>query len=119
MSSRRPERVAEAMREVLSELILREIKDPRVGMITITSVEVTPDLRHAKVYFSCVGDEAQRDRTLTGLSRAAGFLRRELTRQLHLRYAPDLRFLFDRGIEEAEHMAQVLRGLGRDRDGES
>src|SRR4051812_24069951 len=105
MSSRRPERVAEAMREVVSELILREIKDPRIGMITITSVDVTPDLRHAKVHFSCVGDDEARQRTHTGLTRASGFLRRELTKQLHLRYAPELRFVFDHSVEDAEKMA--------------
>ena len=70
MSGRRPERVAEAIRDVIAEMLLREIKDPRIGMVTLTSVELTDDLRHAKVYFSCVGDEAARERSLHGLRSA-------------------------------------------------
>lgn len=109
---RRPERVAEAMREVISELLLHEVKDPRISMVTITRVDVAPDLRHAKVYFTCSGDDASRQRTAAGLARAAGFLRSQLTRQLQLRYAPEIRFILDRSLEEADKLAEALRKIG-------
>ncbi|HYD48364.1 MAG TPA: 30S ribosome-binding factor RbfA [Terriglobales bacterium] len=106
---RRPERVAEAMREVISELLLREVKDPRIGMVTVTRVDVSPDLRHAKVYFSSAGDSDSRNKTLIGLNRAAGFLRSQLTKQLNLRYAPEVRFIRDTSLDDAGRLAQVLR----------
>ena len=109
MSVRRAERVGEAVREVIAELLLREIKDPRIGMITLTGVELSADLRHGKVYFSCVGDEAARQRSLSGLRSAAGFIKAQVTRRLHLRYAPELTFVFDAAIEVADRLASLLR----------
>ena len=109
MSGHRTERVAEAIREVIAELLLRDIKDPRVGMVTLTSVEMSDDLKHGKVYFSCVGDEAARQRSLSGLRSAAGFVRAQVTRRLRLRYAPQLTFVFDPGIEVADRLAALLK----------
>lgn len=110
MSGHRPERVGEAAREVIAEMLLREIKDPRIGMITLTTVEVSEDLRHAKVYFSCVGDESARQRSLSGLRSAAGFIKAQLTRRLKLRYAPELTFIFDSSLEIAERVSHLLKG---------
>ncbi len=109
MSARRADRVAEAVREVIAELLLRDIKDPRIGMITLTSVEFSDDLKHARVYFSCVGDSAARERSLRGLRSAAGFIRSQVTRRLKLRYAPDLTFLFDPSLEVADRVATLLK----------
>lgn len=109
MSGHRAERVGEAVREVLADLLLREIKDPRIGMITLTAVEVSGDLRHAKVYFSCVGDAAARERSLDGLRSAAGFIKAQVTRRLHLRYAPEFTFMFDSAIEVADRLTGLLR----------
>lgn len=109
MTVRRAERVGEAMREVIAELLLRDIKDPRIGMITLTGVDLTDDLRHAKVYFSCVGDAAERERSLKGLRSAAGFIRGQVTRRLRLRCAPDVTFLFDSAIEGADRLANLLK----------
>jgi ribosome-binding factor A len=108
MSGRRAERVGEAMREVIADMLLRDIKDPRVGMVTLTAVQLTDDLRHAKVYFSCVGDAAVRERSLQGLRSAAGFIRAQLTRRLQLRAAPEVTFLFDPTLENAERLATLL-----------
>lgn len=110
MSGHRQERVAEAIREVLSELVLRELKDPRVQGVTITRVDVSPDLRNARVYFSTVGSEQDHNRATQGLIRSAGFLRSHLTRELQLRYAPELRFVFDHSIEEAEKLNRLIHG---------
>ena len=109
MSRRRAERFGEAVREVLADLLLREIKDPRVGMVTLTTVELSDDLRHAKIYFSATGDAAARQRSLDGLRSAAGFLRAQVTRRLQLRYAPELLFYFDPGIEAAERLSTLLK----------
>lgn len=109
MSGRRADRVAEAVREVIAELLLRDIKDPRIGMVTLTTVEFADDLKHARVYFSCVGDAALRERSLRGLRSAAGYIRSQVTRQLKLRHAPDLTFLFDPSLEIADRVATLLK----------
>jgi len=97
------------MRAAIAEMLLRDINDPRVGLVTLTTVELTDDLKHAKVYFSCVGDQAEHQRSLQGLRSAAGFIRAQITRRLQLRYAPELSFVFDPSIEEAERLATLLR----------
>ena len=109
--SRRSERVADAVQQAVAELLLRDIKDPRIGMVTITQVRMSPDLRHARIFFSRLGDESERAESLRGLRSAAGFLRSQLTRRLALRVAPDLVFEFDPGLEQSERMAQLLKGL--------
>ncbi len=112
MSGHRAERVGEAIRQAIADLLLREIKDPRIGMVTLTRVEITDDLRHAKVYFSCVGDETVRARSLHGLRSAAGFIRAHVTRQLKLRYAPEILFQFDPSLEAADRLTVLLKNAG-------
>ena len=112
MSGRRADRVGEAVREVIAEMLVRDIKDPRIGMVTLTTVELTADLRHAKVFFSCVGDAVARERSLNGLRSAAGFIRSQVTRRLQLRCAPELTFVFDPSIEMAGRLASLLRDAG-------
>lgn len=109
MSARRADRVAEAVREAIAAMLLRDIKDPRIGMITLTTVELSDDLKNAKVYFSCVGDAAARERSLNGLRSAAGFIKAQVTRRLKLRYAPGLTFLFDPSLEVADRIAHLLK----------
>ena len=111
MTGHRAERVAESVRAVIADLLLREIKDPRVGMVTLTAVHLTDDLRHCKVYFSCVGDDEGHARALTGLRSAAGFIRRQLTRRLQLRYAPEVTFEFDPSLEISDRLSALLRGV--------
>lgn len=99
-------RVADQIQRDLTELIVRELKDPRVGMITIQSVEVTPDYAHAKVFFSLlVGDPVQ---TEEGLNQAAGFLRSCLFKRLHIHTVPTLHFVFDRTTERAADMNALI-----------
>ena len=111
MSGRRAERVAEAVRGVIAEMLLRDVKDPRIGMVTLTTVELTDDLRHCRVRFTCVGDPATRQRSLDGLHSAAGFIKSQLTRRLRLRYAPELTFELDDSLDKAERLASLLRAL--------
>jgi ribosome-binding factor A len=109
MSQRRMEKVAEAIRQVVSMAILVEIKDPRVRDVTVTYVEVSPDLRVAKVHVSVMGDETHQNLTLRGLQSAAGFLQAKLARELELRYTPKVTFLLDQGVKKSIEIAKILR----------
>lgn len=104
----RAERVGEQMQRELADLIRREVKDPRVGFVTISAVEVSRDFEHAKVFISLLGDDAQTEQALEGLNHAAGFLRRELARRLLLRIVPKLRFVQDRSIAEGSRLSALI-----------
>jgi ribosome-binding factor A len=108
---KRSERLGELILAEISELITREIKDPRIGFVTFTRVEMSDDLRHAKVFVSSFGAEPEKTRTLQGLSSATGYMRRHLGRALHLRYTPELSFLLDDSLEHGAKIAQILRQL--------
>jgi ribosome-binding factor A len=113
--SRRTDRVNDVLRAELSDLLLRDVHDPRVKLASVTSVEVTPDLRRATVKVSALGDDAQRQGTLEGLRHAKGFLRTELAHRLRLRATPELIFELDRGAEHSQRISDLLEGLhGRD-----
>jgi len=109
MSERRVQKVAEAIRQVVSMAILVEIKDPRVRDVTVTYVEVSPDLRTAKVHVSVMGDDTHQNLTLRGLQSAAGFLQAKLARELELRYTPKIVFLLDQGVKRSIEIAKILR----------
>jgi ribosome-binding factor A len=109
--SRRTEQVAEAIKEEVSTLIQRELKDPRLGFVTVTRVEVSPDLKYAKVFFSVLGDDNTKTETLKVLKRASGFLRRELSRILTTRYTPELHFEFDVAMEHGDKIQRLLLQL--------
>ncbi len=116
--SRRPEQVAEAIRAILAEALLRgEVRDPRVGLVTISSVEVTRDLSVAKVMVAPHGDsEEELEAAVEGLTSAAGYLRRMVAQQLTTRSVPELRFVRDRGLEHARRIGELLESLKRGED---
>lgn len=107
----RLERLADQMREEIAAMITTELKDPRIGLATVTRVELSGDLRHARVRVAVLGDEAAGAKTLEGLSSAAGYLRGELGRRLRVRRAPELVFILDHGAEEAQKIEELLRKL--------
>jgi len=108
MEERRVGRIEEQLRVELSEII-DEIEDPRVGLTTVTAVKVSPDLRHARVFVSVIGDEAQRKKTMQGLNSAAHFARRALSQRLkHLRRIPELSFAYDESIETGNRIDELL-----------
>ena len=109
--SRRTLQVGELLREELTDIIRREVKDPRLGFWSITRVEVPPDLRSARVYVSVLGSDEERAGTLKALSSAAGFIRHHLKPRLRMRQIPDLEFRDDRSMEHADEIGRVLRGL--------
>lgn len=109
MSSRRIAKVAEAVREQVSTSILFELKDPRVKYVTVTGVEVSPDLRSAKVHVSVMGDEKTQRLTLRGLESARGFLQARLAERVQLRYTPILHFHLDQGVKRSIETSRLLR----------
>jgi len=109
-------RVAEQLRRELAELIRTEVKDPRVGMVTVGDVEVSKDLAYAKVFFTVLGDEKAGREAQQGLNRAAGFLRRQLSHIMRMRQVPELRFIFDEtSITGARLSALIDEAVRRDR----
>ena len=108
MPSRRAQKVAEAIREVVSMAILAEMKDPRVQDVTVTYVEVAGDLRSAKVHVSVMGDEAKQRLAVHGLTRAAGFLQARCAARIDMRYTPRLQFLLDQGVKKSIAIAKIL-----------
>jgi ribosome-binding factor A len=114
-SSQRQTRVGEQIREDLTELITREVHDPGVGFITITRVDVTPDLQQARVYYTTLGDEQARRETRRALERASPFLRRQLGRRLRLRRIPELQFFYDESIERHDRIERILQDIELER----
>jgi ribosome-binding factor A len=107
MSRGRPQKVADLIQRELSELIRLEVRDPRVGMLTITSVDVSPDLSHAKVFITLLQKEKVED-TLQGLQRAAGFLRSQLAQRMKMYTTPELRFVYDESVERGDHLSRLI-----------
>jgi ribosome-binding factor A len=108
MTSTRTARVARQVQQELSQILEEQLKDPRVGMVTLTSVHMTPDLRLARVYFSRLGDAGERQEARVALEHAAGFLRHELGQRLRLRYLPELRFYIDDSLERYDRISELL-----------
>jgi len=106
--TRRTDRLAEEVREEVAQMISGELKDPRIGFVTVTRVTVTPDLRQARIFVGVLGAERQRAATLTGLRQASGFLRRALGQRLRLRHTPELTFQYDEGLEASDRVARLL-----------
>ncbi|HLS07821.1 30S ribosome-binding factor RbfA [Lentibacillus sp.] len=113
MSNIRANRVAEQMKKELGELIGQKIKDPRVGFVTVTDVEVTGDLQQAKVFITVLGDEEEKHDTLIGLAKAKGFIRSEIGKRIRLRKTPEITFEFDEAYEHGNRIEEILRDLNK------
>jgi ribosome-binding factor A len=113
MSDLRVNRVGEQMKKELGDILGKKIKDPRVGFVTVTDVEVTGDLQQAKIFISVLGDEKQKQDTLIGLAKAKGFIRSEIGQRIRLRKTPELLFEFDEAIEKGNRIEHILRDLNR------
>jgi len=106
-SSGRPQKLGDLIQRELSELLQRELRDPRVGMITLTGVDVSPDLSHAKVFFTIL-DKQKLDDAREGLKRAAGFLRSQLAKRIKLYTTPELRFEYDESVERGDRLSRLI-----------
>ena len=114
MPSTRQRRVQEMLVQEISDIVRREMKDPRIGFVTITDAEVTSDLRHARVFFTVLGDAAAREETGAALSRAAGFIRSEFARRAQMRFVPEIRFEFDPSVERGARIHELLTQVRQD-----
>jgi len=103
----RPQRLGDLIQREVSELIRLELRDPRVGMITITSVDVSPDITHAKIFFTVLEKEKLPE-TLEGLKRSAGFLRAQLAKRIKMYTTPELRFVYDESVERGDHLSRLI-----------
>lgn len=109
MASRRSQRISDQIQKEISALLIKGIKDPRIGFVTITGVEVTPDLHLAKVHYSVLGDGEVRRNTAQGLKKAVPFIRHELGQRMKLRYTPDLMFQYDSSLDYGDRIETLLR----------
>ncbi|MEY2405185.1 MAG: ribosome-binding factor [Acidimicrobiaceae bacterium] len=103
-------RVNEALREVLSSRIAEGLKDPRIGFVTVTAVETSPDLRHARVYVSVLGDETARGESLEGLQSAHALLQARIAGELRMKHTPELKFVYDETVEQGMRINEILEG---------
>jgi len=108
MTVKRAEKVAEAIHEIVSALLIKGVKDPRIGFTTITGVKLSEDLHLATIYFTVVGDEEEKRAAADGLNSARGFLRRELSKNLRMRYVPDLLFRYDASLDYGRRIDNLL-----------
>ncbi len=114
MQFKRSDRVKEVMREEISQMLMGDIKDPRIGFATLTRVELSDDLRNAKVFVSVMGSEAEKKKTIKGLENATGFIRKELRHRLRLKFIPEIIFKIDTSIEHGEKIARLLEELKKE-----
>ena len=116
MSKGRPQKVADLIQRELSDLLRREVRDPRVGMVTLTSVDVSPDLSHAKVFFTIL-EKDKKDETTKGLQRAASFLRSQLSHRMSMYTTPELRFVYDESVERGDRLSRLIDSVVPPRKG--
>lgn len=114
--SYRPSRVAEAFREELMNMIQTDLKDPRIGFVTVTHVNVSRDLRHAVFFLTVMGDSKQKEETLKGLARAKGHIRSELGRRIRLRFLPEIVFELDPSIDASLKVSEILKKLEEEKE---
>jgi ribosome-binding factor A len=115
MSQRRLEKMSELLRETIADLLLRKSKDPRLKEVNVTGVKVTADLKKAVVHYSVLGGDEAKAEAKKALDKAAGFVRAAVGENLRLKYSPEIKFEFDRNLEYAQHMNEVLNQLAEDR----
>lgn len=111
MTKHRANRLAETLKEEISQMIREEIKDPRLGFVTVTAVDVVEDLGHAKVYISVLGSAEEAKESLAILNRAAGYVRGELGKRIRVRHTPEIVFKYDPSIEQGAHIAKLLKDV--------
>jgi len=114
MENTRTNRVAEQMKKEIGEIINQKLKDPRIGFVTVTDLDLTNDLQHATVYVTVLGDETEKEESLIGLTKASGFVRSEVGKRIRLRKVPEVVFQFDEAHEHGNRIESILRKLKED-----
>ncbi len=116
MSQLRIEKIQELMKQEISQIILQELKDPRIGFVTVTQVEITGDLRNAKIYVSLMGSEKQIQDCWRGLQSSLGFIRREIGQRIRLRVTPELTFQLDKSLDYSAHIQELLLKIKKEEE---
>ncbi|CUH96135.1 hypothetical protein P22_2223 [Propionispora sp. 2/2-37] len=116
MGQLRVEKVQAFIKQEASKMILNELKDPRIGFVTVTQVEVSGDLRHAKIYLSLMGSDEEKAKSWQGLSKAVGFLRTEIGKRLKMRFSPELTLHLDESLDYSEKIQKLLLKIKQDED---
>ena len=114
MSQLRVEKVQELIKQEVGKMLLTDLKDPRIGFVTVTHVEVTGDLREAKIYVSIMGDDKQVEESWKGLQSSLGFIRREIGQRIRLRFTPTIEFALDTSLDYSEHIQKLLLQIERE-----
>ncbi len=112
--SKRVNRVAEQMKKELGEIILQKVKDPRIGFVTVTDVEVTGDLQNATIFISVLGSDSEKEATLKGLNKAKGFIRTEIAKRIKLRVTPEIEFEFDESVAYGNRIETLLTQVNKE-----
>ena len=112
----RIEKLQELIKQEVSKMLLYDIKDPRIGFVTVTDVEMTGDLREAKIFVSIMGNDEQIKDTMEGLQSALGFVRREIGKRIRLRFTPEISFAPDKSLDYSEHIQKILLQIEKERD---
>lgn len=111
MANKRAIRVGELLKEEISQIVLREMKDPRIGFVSVTDVVVSGDLRHAKVFISVYGSDKEKEETLEGLQQAQGFVRKLVGERVKIHHTPEIIFRYDDSIENGVHISEIIKDL--------
>lgn len=114
MSRNRQRRLSELLKEEISDIILKEVKDPRIGFVSINDVELSGDLRHAKIFVSIIGDQSERDDTMDGLKKATGFIRKLVGERITVYHTPELVFKYDDSIEHGIHISNLIKEVRKE-----
>jgi ribosome-binding factor A len=109
VTSQRAQRVGETIHQEVSQLLIRGLKDPRIGFVTITAVDVTPDLRMARIYYTVIGDEESRKTSAAGLKSSVPYIKQQIGKQLRLRYVPEITFEYDESVDYGNRIEDLLR----------
>jgi ribosome-binding factor A len=115
---KRSDKVSEEIHKIVSELLIKGLKDPRVGFATITGVKLTADLRQATIFFTVIGSDQEKQDTGAGLNSARGFIRKEIGQALKMRFVPEIQFRYDTSVEYGQHIESILKEIGGTHDGD-
>ncbi|MCG8513161.1 MAG: 30S ribosome-binding factor RbfA [Halanaerobiales bacterium] len=116
MTKQRAQRLSELLKKEISEIILREVKDPRIGFVSVTGIDVSGDLRHAKVFVSVYGNKQERSDTMAGLEKATGFIRKLLAERINVYHTPELLFRYDDSIQHGVHINELLEKVKNEQE---
>ena len=112
--SYRAHRLAQELKNEISVIVAQEVRDPRIGLLTVTEVEVSPDLRYARIYISVLGSPEEKQKTLEALASASGYIRRQIGARIKLRHTPELTFAYDESVEQGDRMMQLIEEIKKE-----